>query len=140
MHGQLAGDSFYCYHLAKSRGYPKTDFLPSITLMRSFLYRLPRFKTEVPMDLILGDAIVLGLCLNISESGLLGTFSNPVAIHSEGLLTLYYDERSFQVHAKIDGFEGDEARVEFRFASDKERADIRSLLKLLAPNATSSQS
>ena len=101
--------------------------------MRSFLYRLPRFKTEVPMDLILGEAVVLGLCLNISESGLLGTFSNPVPVHSEGLLTLYYHQRSYQAHAQIEGFQGDEARLEFRFASDKERADIHDLLKLLAP-------
>ena len=86
------------------------------------------------MDLILGDAVVLGLCLNISESGLRGTFSNPVPLHAEGLLTLYFNQRSYQVHGQIDGFQGDETRVEFRFASDKERADIRDLLRLLAPD------
>ncbi len=117
---------------------PAGHLLASHIPMRSFLYRLPRFKTEVPMDLILGDAVILGLCLNISESGLLGTFSNPVAVHSEGLLTLYYNQRSYQVHAQIDGFQGDEARVEFRFASDKERADIRDLLKLFTPDASHS--
>ena len=87
------------------------------------------------MDLILGDAVLLGLCLNLSESGLLGTFSNPVSLHAEGLLTLYYNQRSFQVHGHVDGFQGEEARVDFRFVSDKERADIRDLLKLLAPDS-----
>jgi hypothetical protein len=87
------------------------------------------------MDLIVGNAVILGLCLNISESGLRGTFSNPVALKSEGLLTLYYNQRSYQVHAQVDGFNGDEARVEFRFASDKERSDIHDLLNLVAPDA-----
>jgi hypothetical protein len=105
------------------------------TPMRSFLYRLPRYKTEIPMDLILGNAVILGLCLNLSESGLLGTFSNPVAVNSEGLLTLYYNQRSYQVHGQIEGYQGDQTRVGFHYASDAEQESIRSLLKLLIPES-----
>jgi hypothetical protein len=104
--------------------------MPSI---RQFLYRLPRFKTEFPMDLILGDTVVLGVCVNLSESGLRGTFSYPLAAGTEGLLTLYHGDRSFQIHARIESIKADDARVKFRYDNDQEREDIRRFLKHLTP-------
>ena len=106
-------------------------FSHATTLMRRFLYRLPRFKTEVPMDLIVGDSVTIGTCLNISESGLRGTFSHPLAVNTQGLLTLYFGEQGTQVHAQIESLKGEEARVRFRFASVQERNDLRDLLKRL---------
>jgi hypothetical protein len=111
-------------------------FSEATTRMRRFLYRLPRFRTEIPMDLILNDAVVLGTCLNISESGLRGTFSHPLPPGAEGMLTLYNGNENFQIRARIDSFKDEEARVRFRFESDAERDNIRVFLKRLAATPT----
>ncbi len=67
------------------------------------------------MDFIQGDAVFLGTCTNLSESGLRGTFCEEIAPGSEGLLTLYHEGQQFQMRAKVYS-------VRFNFASDKERA------------------
>ena len=105
--------------------------------MRDFLYRFPRFRTECRMDLIFGDAVVPGICLDVSESGLRGSFAFPVPAGTEGLLTLYFDragEQGYQVHARVYSARNDETRVRFRYKSEQERLDLRELLKLLAPH------
>ena len=104
--------------------------------MRDFLYRFPRFRTECRMDLIFGDAVVPGICQDISESGLRGTFASPVPEGTEGLLTLYFDkagEQGYQVHARVYTARNDEARVRFRYRSGQERLGLQELLKQLAP-------
>jgi hypothetical protein len=106
--------------------------------MRRFLYRLPRFKTELPMDMILGDTVILGVCLNLSESGLRGTFSHPVPVGAEGLVTLYQGDQRFQVHARIYSLKEDEARVHFRFDSEHEEQNIREFIKLVTPTSPKS--
>ncbi len=83
------------------------------------------------MDLIFGDVVILGVCLDISESGLRGTFSHPVPVGTEGLLTLYHSDETYQVHTFIDSFRNDEVRARFRFESEQERLRIRGLIKLL---------
>jgi hypothetical protein len=88
------------------------------------------------MDFIHGDSVVLGVCSNLSESGLRGTFSELVLPPSEGLLTLYFADQKFEVQARVDSLEEDEARVLFQFRSDKERSAIVDLLKLLASGST----
>ena len=104
--------------------------------MRDFLYRFPRFQTECRMDLIFGDAVVPGVCLDVSESGLRGSFALPVPAGTEGLLTLYFDqaaEQGYQVHAKVYSARNEETRVRFRYKSEQERLDLRELLKRFAP-------
>jgi hypothetical protein len=106
-------------------------FSHATTLMRRFLYRLPRFKTELRMDFIVGDSVTIGTCVNLSESGLRGTFSEAVGVNTQGMLTLYFEETGTQVHGRVEALKGDEVRVRFRFASVQERDGIRSLLKRL---------
>jgi hypothetical protein len=84
------------------------------------------------MDLICRDSITPGACLEISESGLRGTFSGSVAPGSKGLLTLYKDERRFQAHVVVLSFRNDEARIKFRFQSRDEILAIRDLVYLLS--------
>ena len=87
------------------------------------------------MDLIVKDQVTLGVCLNLSESGLRGSFSSPVPLGATGLLTLYQNDRSFQAHAEVESIHGEEARVRFLFESDQELDAIRVLLKSLPENS-----
>jgi hypothetical protein len=88
------------------------------------------------MDFIHGDAVLLGMCSNLSQSGLRGTFSEHVAPGSEGLLTLYFEEHQVEVQARIDSRRDDEVRVKFQFKSDKERSAMSELVNLLTLRAS----
>jgi len=99
--------------------------------IRSFLYRFPRFTADCRMDFIHGDSVVLGSCSNLSESGLRGTFASDLPAGAEGLLTLYHNERQFEVKAKIDAVQDEETLVHFVFRTDKERAAITELIELI---------
>jgi hypothetical protein len=100
--------------------------------MRKFLYRLPRIETSLPMDFILGDAVVLGTCLNLSESGLHGTFSQTILPGTEGLTTVYHGDHSFQIKGRISSLRGDRTHVHFCFESEEQRKTAKAFLKLLA--------
>jgi hypothetical protein len=108
--------------------------------MRSFLYRHPRFSTNVRMDMIVRDNVILGVCQSLSESGLRGTFSHAVPVGAEGFVTLYHEQERFQVKAVVDAIYEDEARVSFRFESNEERESLRRFMRLLFPDVLSFQS
>lgn len=104
-----------------------------MTSLRKFLYRFPRFETSSRVDFIFGDTILLGVCREISESGLRSTFSNTVAPGTEGLITLYLNGKSYSANAVILETQGEETIAKFEFRSDHEREAIREILKLLGP-------
>ncbi len=99
--------------------------------MRRFLYRQPRFKTNLTMDFILDDAVLLGVCRSISESGVGGELSHPVQVGAAGLLTLYHGDQSVQVQAVVEALEDDGTRMSFRFASPQERDLLRKFIHAL---------
>jgi hypothetical protein len=83
------------------------------------------------MDLICGEAITVGVCMDISASGLRGTFATQVAPKTKGLLTLYHGNHNFQVHAVVKSVHRDEARIVFQFDSREEMLAIAKLIELL---------
>ena len=99
--------------------------------MRRFLYRQPRLKTNLSMDFIIGDNVTIGVCRSISESGVGGTLSNPLATGSEGVLTLYHQEESIKIAAIVDAPIAEEAHIRFISEDPKERDAIRRLMQLL---------
>ncbi len=88
------------------------------------------------MDFIFGDAVILGVCTSISESGLRGKLSANATPGTEGQLTLYRDSKSVQVSALIDSYPGQEVCIRFQPASDAELLALREFLKLLRPAAS----
>ena len=87
------------------------------------------------MDFIHGDAVTLGTCTDISESGLRGTFSEDVAPGAQGLLTLYHAQQTCQMQATVKSIRNNEVRIRFTFASDKQREAMTALIKFLAQHA-----
>jgi len=67
----------------------------------------------------------------------MGTFSHPVKAGAEGLITLYHERQSFQVQARVDALRSDEARVSFKFESEREREALRTFMRMLFPGAPS---
>lgn len=105
--------------------------------MRRFLYRQPRLKTNLSMDFIMGDTVILGICRSLSESGVGGTLSNPVPVGTEGVLTLYFhqyegaEEQSIRVPAVIEAPFAEEARIRFVTEDPKEREAVKQLMQFL---------
>jgi hypothetical protein len=99
--------------------------------IRNFLYRSPRFTVSCRMDFIQGDAVTIGTCTDISESGLRGTFEEDVAPGSQGLLTLNHAEQTCQMEAVVYAIDDKEVRIRFSFASGKERDAMAALIKYL---------
>lgn len=89
------------------------------------------------MDFLYGESVVLGVCVDLSESGLRGTFSKPLPPDCSGLLTLYHDGHKFETQARIDSASEEETRVSFEFHSDKERNALSKFLKLLGSRSSS---
>lgn len=111
----------------------KGSYRYSMSPLRQFLYRFPRFESRTRVDFISKDAIFLGCCVEISESGLRGTFEGPVPPGTEGLMTLYTADMSFSAHAVILGLSADEVTARFQFHSPQEESSIRAFIKRLAP-------
>ncbi len=87
------------------------------------------------MDFIHGDAVTLGTCTDISESGLRGTFSEEVTPGSQGLITLYHPERTCHMRAKVESVSKQEVRIRFTVCSDEEREAMNALIKFLTSHS-----
>ena len=103
------------------------DSLP----MRRFLYREPRFETNLSMDFIHGDTVVLGRCRSISESGIGGTLSHSMVPGAEGVLTLYCADQSLKLPAAIETPLAEEARIRFLLLEPADKEALRRFMKLL---------
>lgn len=97
--------------------------------IRSFLYRFPRFTVDCRMDFIRNDSIVLGVCYDLSQSGLRGTFAQPIAPGCIGTVTLYNEQQRLEVPATVSSVRDQETRMRFRITSDRERAAMLDFLK-----------
>ena len=127
------GEDNLRYHRGEPGGFTLAVFSEDSLPMRRFLYREPRIQTNLSMDFIVGDTVLLGLCLSISESGVGGTLSHSVAPGSEGVLTLYFQDQSVKVPAAIENPEAEEARIRFLAMEPAEREALRRFIKLLEP-------
>ena len=81
------------------------------------------------MDFIYGGSVVLGTCLNLSESGLRGTLSMPVEAGTEGLLTLYHQQHSVALKARVDSLQKEYVRIIFEFETGEERSALQAFVK-----------
>lgn len=110
---------------------------PLMSSIRNFLYRPPRFDASCRVDFISGDTILLGACVEVSESGLRVTFAGVTKPQTQGLITLYLDNRAFSAHAVIVEVHDEEAAVGFEYQSPQEETGIREFIKLLSTRSTS---
>ncbi len=111
-------------------------FLPLMTVIRNFLYRFPRLRTNCPMDLIFGDQVILGTCHSLSESGLRGTVSAKVAVGTECILSLYRLDQTLQISSVVESARGFVIRVRFGAITDTEGLTVTEFIRLLAKPAS----
>jgi hypothetical protein len=89
--------------------------------MRDLSYRLPRFSAHFPVDVIVGEMAILGVCKNISETGMRGEFRHRLAIDAEGLIRLNHPQQSMELRAKVVHCTQHQMAFFFLFQSEVER-------------------
>lgn len=89
--------------------------------MRDLLYRLPRFTADFPVDVIVGELAFLGICKNISETGIRGEFRHRLPVGTEGLLRLNHPRDSMELRASVAYANQQEMAFHFLFRSESER-------------------
>jgi hypothetical protein len=98
--------------------------------MRNFLYRSPRIETNLSMDFVMGDLVVLGACKSLSESGILGNLFHPVPAQSEGTLNLYCGDNTLKVNGVVEHTHSDEVRIRLSDTADRPR--VREFMNLVS--------
>ena len=89
--------------------------------MRDLLYRLPRFSVDFPVDVIVGEIAILGLCKNISETGMRGEFRQRLPLQTEGLIRLNHPQQSMEIRGRMIHFARFDMAFLFLFQSEAER-------------------
>jgi len=92
--------------------------------MRDLFYRLPRFAADFPVDVIIGEMAILGVCKNISETGMRGEFRHRLPLETEGLIRLNHPQRSMELRGKVVHYAQYQMAFHFLFQSEAERAKL----------------
>ena len=99
--------------------------------MHTYNYRLPRYSASFPVYLVFGDVVAVGLCEDISEAGLRGTFARPVPVSTRGLLSLNHPKGILGVEARVAYISDGKMVLRFLFSSEQERGTLRRFLSVL---------
>ena len=116
-----------------------------MTHVNAFLYRLPRFSSDFPVEFIHGSgnppSLNLGLdpatatpgqCINLSLTGLLARFVLPLGEGADGLLRLRPANRVFSLRASVTHTDGTRSGLNFHFRDSQEEQVIRALVEVIA--------
>ncbi len=87
--------------------------------MAALPYRAPRLDLSFPLEFRCGGAtFMVGHCLNLSESGLLGVFDDELELWTKGELVLRFGTRACAVPARVARTEDREAGLAFSFRNE----------------------
>jgi|SRR5450432_3800747 len=100
--------------------------------MYVFQYRAPRFPTDFPVDLVVGQSVLRGRCNNINGSGIQAQFSATAAVGLVGMLTLSHTGDAFKLYARVTYFASGQTGLAFIFRTEQERAQLLSFVESLA--------
>lgn len=92
--------------------------------------RAPRIDVRFPIAFVTEGSEFTGTCLNISKSGLLGKFGNPLDLWTEGELALDFAEGFMGIKARVARAIDFEAALVFLFKNDADREFIEAAVEL----------
>ncbi len=92
--------------------------------MRDLLYRLPRHMADFPVDIIVGEIAILGVCKDISDHGMRGEFRHRLPLDTEGLIRLNPPMLSMELKGILVHATQTQMSFEFKFQSEAERRKL----------------
>ena len=101
-------------------------------MITSFNYRLPRVAVELPIEFCAGASAILGRTKNISDTGVLVSFNEPVFPGTAGFVRFRVGSCAFEMQAVVTHMELFEAGLNFAFSSEHERVFMRTLVRFVS--------
>lgn len=89
--------------------------------IRKFEYRPSRIATGFDVDFVSGESKFLGLCKDVSDTGIRAIFDEPLAVGSTGVLILRHPAGRLQLQAQVSYVEKRQVGFVFVFNSAWER-------------------
>ncbi len=86
--------------------------------------RAHRIEASFPVEFCVGGEVVQGSCINISASGLLALFDEPLDLWTVGELTLQFAGGLLGIKARVARVAGREAGFSFSLGKGDDRAAI----------------
>lgn len=100
--------------------------------IQAFTYRVPRFTLRLPVSFCSAGAEIRGVSENLSETGLLVTFTEPLLPGSTGRMRLYVEQCWIEMQAEVAYAELFQAGLAFQFATETERRFLQALVKVVS--------
>lgn len=96
--------------------------------MNPFLPRFQRYGLDLPIQFVTPDETASGVCVDVSESGILGAFDLRLDVWTPGELTASLGEEYVTVRARVARVDGLQAGLSFQIQDEKDRLAVRTLI------------
>jgi hypothetical protein len=106
--------------------------------IRKFEYRPCRVTTGFDVDFIVGDETFIGLCRDVSDTGIRVKLDGSVVVGDTGLLTLRHPMGMLKVDAQVAYIDNCYVGLVFDFETPRERVATAEFMAVIANHAAAS--
>ena len=100
-------------------------------MIQSFAYRVPRIDFCLPVEFLIGHAVLFGHTRNVSVKGFLVEFDEPVPQGTVGRIRFRIGRCMLELDSRVAHSQGFAAGMEFEFASEHERFGLVTILQVI---------
>jgi hypothetical protein len=115
----------------KPKGIPNTEPEHSI-----FIPRATRYPLAVPISFVTDEERYEGHSVNLSESGLLASFSSAPELWVDGKIEMEAGNHYLDIHARVARLEGNGVGLAFCLNTDSDRAAVAVLILVISPDTS----
>ncbi len=94
--------------------------------------RPARFDLNVPLSFRTEDAVEEGHCINVSATGMLAVFNQPVELFTEGELSLLVGEYFVTIRARVARVQNGDHGLAFQIDNENDRLTVQILVDFAA--------
>jgi len=106
--------------------------------IRKFEYRPCRIAAGFDVDYIVGDETFIGLCRDVSDTGIRVKLDGSVVVGDIGLLTLRHPMAILKIEAQVAYIDKCYVGLIFEFETPRERAATAEYMAVIANHAVAS--
>jgi hypothetical protein len=103
--------------------------------IRKFEYRPCRVTTGFDVDFIVGDETFIGLCRDVSDTGIRVKLDGSVVVGDSGLLTLRHPVGTLKIEAQVAYIDNNYVGLIFDFETPRERTATAEYMAVIANHA-----
>lgn len=112
--------------------------MTEVTSIRKFEYRPCRVTTGFDVDFIVGNETYIGLCRDVSDTGIRVKLEGSVVVGDTGLLTLRHPMGMLKIDAQVAYIDKCYVGLIFEFETPRERTATAEYMAVIANHAAAS--